>query len=326
MYAASLVRAIACDSDLELRCILYGVELLVYSSAVRTMSHRPSQVRDAHTSTPPLGRVRVLSALSLSLTVSTLAICIGTVFDAMSDGPVASLVLGWYAVFSAALSLSLDALACGLLVYRCWAVWEDARVVALVGLLYLGAYADALRVAGLCAAPDGLPGKYAHVQMPAHASGILGLGRAACTWLRPLDVLVTALLCARTLYVARRRPESASEDRLEKCGGDEFSPDEAEPVESAGSDWEGDGALVVVECALLYTLLGGACLATSMIDGETSLLCLSVYLLTRCIVHGHCNTGCVVPRKLLAVIGLRELGRELEKSASVKCYYLHPHS
>ncbi|KAI0358236.1 hypothetical protein OH77DRAFT_1421546 [Trametes cingulata] len=198
----------------------------------------------------------------------------------MDDALLPGTVFGWYRTPGAALALTLDVLACGLLLYRCWVVLQDTRVTAVLGFLYLGAYTAAL--GSLYAAPNTLPPNA--IGVPVLAQALSMAGRASRFWIRPesVDVLVTALLCSRAYYCyhrhlvqARHRPSDGPESDKR---WDSFDIEETEATEAAEASDEDSEADLVVECALLYAVLGGAWIASSFIDGETSLCFMAVYL------------------------------------------------
>ncbi|KAJ8497033.1 hypothetical protein ONZ51_g772 [Trametes cubensis] len=158
----------------------------------------------------------------------------------------------WYQTFGTAASIVLNLFSDALLIYRCYVIWNDVRVVLFPAALYLGSFA--LGIAQLIA--SGIP----------HSDYFAGfaqkLGTAYTSTIIGLEIIVTSLICVRILYVARRRDRAGAQTVAYYTGG----------------------MAVTVESALPCTLLGIAYLITFSRGDEVSIFFLSIYVMSTMII------------------------------------------
>ncbi|KAI0354390.1 hypothetical protein OH77DRAFT_1425957 [Trametes cingulata] len=240
--------------------ILYGVELVLYFMTVRAMldpKHKQSRASSRRSD-------------GFFLFFSTALLCLNTIFVATEavfgeemwivnadypggqDAYLGDFASVWYQTLGTAASIVLNLLSDGLLIYRCWVVWDDLRVVAFPILLYLGAFSVGLAQLYESSRP--------------HASYFAGLsqklGVAYTSSVISLNIIVSALICGRIYFAGRR---------YAKIVGIEV-----------GRDYMTASA-IIIESASLYTLFGIAYLISFSINSQTSIFFLSLYVMMTCI-------------------------------------------
>ncbi|KAI0327474.1 hypothetical protein GY45DRAFT_1338797 [Cubamyces sp. BRFM 1775] len=236
--------------------ILYGVVLVLYFMIIRTML-------DPKHKGPRSDRFFVF--------FSTALLCLNTVFFATDtvfgeemwivhadypggqDAYLEDNASVWYQTLGTAASIVLNLLSDGLLIYRCWVVWDDIRVVVFPALIYLGAFSAGLAQLYESGRPNAnyFAGLAQQLGI-AYTSSVIGL-----------NVLVTALICGRIYFASRRYAHVLGIEV-----GDEYK----------------SATAIIVESALLYTLTGVAYLVAFALDSETSIFFLSVYVMMTMIV------------------------------------------
>ncbi|KAH9850923.1 hypothetical protein C2E23DRAFT_734006 [Lenzites betulinus] len=238
--------------------ILYGVELVLYFMTVRAMFNPKQRRMDSRRS----DRFFVF--------FSTALLCLNTIFVATEavfgeemwvinadypggqDAYLGDFAAVWYQTLGTAASIVLNLLSDGLLIYRCWVVWDDKRVVIFPIVLYLGTFSVGL--AQLY--ESGRPNANYFVGLAAQ----LGVSYTSCVI--SLNIIVSGLICGRILYLSRRMAS------LSILGVD------GEYVTAAA---------ILVESAALYTLTGIAYLVSFAIASQTSIFFLSIYVMMTCI-------------------------------------------
>ncbi|KAI0755631.1 hypothetical protein C8Q74DRAFT_1304738 [Fomes fomentarius] len=168
------------------------------------------------------------------------------------DGYLGDFVSVWYQTFGTAASIVLNLLSDGLLIYRCWIVWDDVRVIAFPSIIYLASFS--LGIAQLI--ESGLP----------HSSYFAGvakkLGIAYTSTIIGLELIVTALICARILWAGRMYRQA-------------MGPDVGRAYTSA--------AAIIVESAALTSLWGIAYLVTFALGHDLEIFFLSIYVMMTCL-------------------------------------------
>ncbi|KAI0631495.1 hypothetical protein C8Q77DRAFT_1035889, partial [Trametes polyzona] len=236
--------------------IIYGIELVVYAMTIRALRHGR---RTQSTS-------RGVSVKTFLIVFSTILLLLNTVFVVTEalfgeemwivhadypgghDAYLADFASVWYQTWGTAASILLNLLSDALLIYRCYIIWGDVRVVLFPIVHYLATFA--LGIAQLIA--SGVP----------HSNYFAGLaqtlGTAYTSTIISLEVIVTALICVRLLPRARgRAPEPpCSQPRV---------------------------AAVFVESMLLSTLCGVAYLVPFALGSDLSVFFLSIYVMSTCL-------------------------------------------
>ncbi|KAI0668278.1 hypothetical protein C8Q78DRAFT_980799 [Trametes maxima] len=240
--------------------ILYGIELVLYFMTVRTI------LGTRHKQTRPGAK----SSDRFFLFFSTALLCLNTVFVATEavfgeemwivhadypggqDQYLADFASVWYQTFGTAASIVLNLLSDGLLIYRCYVVWDDIRIVLFPILLYLGAFS--VGIAQLY--EDGRPSAN-------YFAGLAQkLGVAYTSSVISLNIIVSSLICGRIYYAGRRYAHVVGID--------------------VGREYM-NAAAIIVESASLYTLTGIAYLISFSINSQTSIFFLSIYVMMTCI-------------------------------------------
>ncbi|KAI0057078.1 hypothetical protein BV25DRAFT_1469453 [Artomyces pyxidatus] len=236
-------------------CILYGVELVLYTMTMqKLLSHKTRRTRP--------DRFFIFFSTA-NLILITIYVAVQSVFGeemwiVNADFPggqgayLEEFAAVWYQTMGTTASVALNLLSDGLLIYRCFIVWSDVRVVIVPGLLYLATLA--LGIVELWA--SGAP----HDDFFAGLAANLGLSYYATSI--GLNVLVTCLITGRIMTIARTS---------NKYLGAEIS-----------QTYVGVAA-IIIESALPYTLSGIAFLVSYGMDSGISILFLSIYVMFTCV-------------------------------------------
>ncbi|KAL6306350.1 hypothetical protein BKA93DRAFT_729653 [Sparassis latifolia] len=236
--------------------ILYGVELVLYVTSMKTLL----ESRKRHKKASDLFFMWFSTTL---LVLTTIYMAVESVFGEEmwivnaefpgGDGAyLATYASVWYQTMGTAASFALNLLSDGLLIYRCYVVWNDRRVIVFPGILYIGTLG--LGIAQLYA--SGVPSG----DFFAGVAADLGLAYYATTV--GLNVIVTSLICGQILFWARRTRVVLGEDAARTYTG---------------------VAAILIESALPYTLCGIALLVSYGLNSEISILFLSLYVMSTCI-------------------------------------------
>ncbi|KAI0821783.1 hypothetical protein BC628DRAFT_1464255 [Trametes gibbosa] len=236
--------------------ILYGVELVLYFMTVRAMfnpKHRQMHSRGSD---------------KFFVFFSTALLCLNTIFVATEavfgqemwvvhadypggqDAYLDDFAAVWYQTLGTAASIVLNLLSDGLLIYRCWIIWDDIRVVMFPIVLYLGTFSVGI----VQLYESGRP----NANYFAGLAKQLGISYTSCVI--SLNLIVSGLIFGRILYLIRRVAHIVGVDR-------EYTT----------------AAAILVESAALYSLTGIAYLVSFAIESQTSIFFLSVYVMMTCI-------------------------------------------
>ncbi|KAI9066057.1 hypothetical protein FKP32DRAFT_437585 [Trametes sanguinea] len=232
--------------------IIYGVELTVYILTIQAIRRRPR----------PSSKDKLLVVFStILLLLNTIFVATESVFGEEmwvvnanypggSDAYLEDFASVWYQTFGTAASIVLNLFSDALMIYRCYIIWADVRLVLFPTVLYLATFA--LGIAQLVA--SGMP----------HSNYFAGLaqklGTAYTSSIISLEIILTALICGRILYVARRSERGS-----------------ARALAYTGS------AAITIESALPCTLLGIAYLVTFARGDDVSIFFLSIYVMSTCL-------------------------------------------
>ncbi|KAM5540176.1 hypothetical protein V8D89_006316 [Ganoderma adspersum] len=235
--------------------ILYGVELVLYFMTIRVISSRKRK----HAPTD-----------KYFLLFSTVLLLLNTVFVATEvvfgqemwivnanypggmDQYLGDFASVWYQTFGTAASIVLNLCSDGLLIYRCYVVWNDLRVIALPVLMYLASFS--LGIAQLI--DSGRPNAN-------YFAGLAkNLGIAYTSTIISLEIIATALICARIYWMGRRYGQAMGNE--------------------VGHAYT-SAAAIIVESMLLSTLTGVAYIITFARGDQVEIFFLSIYVMTTCI-------------------------------------------
>ncbi|OJT11895.1 hypothetical protein TRAPUB_11541 [Trametes pubescens] len=238
--------------------ILYGVELVLYFMTVRAMFNKKTrQTRSARSNT-------------FFLFFSTALLCLNTVFVATEavfgeemwivnkdypggqDAYLNDFASVWYQTFGTAASIALNLLSDGLLIYRCFIVWSDIRIVIFPILLYLGTFSVGIAQLVVSGQP-----KSNYFLGLAHT---LGVSYTSCVI--SLNLIVSGLICGCIVFRSRNIARQVGHD--------------------VGRDYV-TAAAIIVESAALYALTGVAYLVAFAINSQLEVFFLSVYVMMTCI-------------------------------------------
>ncbi|EIW52707.1 uncharacterized protein TRAVEDRAFT_53147 [Trametes versicolor FP-101664 SS1] len=233
--------------------IFYGIELAVYVLTIRALRHpgrRSSSMGDMF-----LVLFSTVLLLLNTIFVATEAVFGEEMWIVNADYPggqnayLVDFASVWYQTFGTAASILLNLLSDAFLIYRCYIVWADLRIILFPSVLYLATFA--LGIAQLVA--SGIP----------HADYFAGfaqkLGTAYTSTIIALEIIVTALIYARLLRLART------------CGS------------SAAARRYTSGAAIFIESMALSTLCGIAYLVPYAMGSDISIFFLSVYVMSTCL-------------------------------------------
>ncbi|KAL1943618.1 hypothetical protein VTO73DRAFT_4063 [Trametes versicolor] len=238
--------------------ILYGVELVLYSMTVRAMFGKKAR------------QTRSSRSNAFFLFFSTALLCLNTVFVATEavfgeemwivnkdypggqDAYLNDFAAVWYQTFGTAASVALNLLSDGLLIYRCFVVWDDIRVVLFPIVLYLGTFS--VGIAQLI--ESGKPQSSYFLGL-AHT---LGVSYTSCVI--SLNLIVSGLICGRIVYKGRTIARHIGFD--------------------VGRDYV-TAAAILVESAALYALTGVAYVVAFALNSQLEIFFLSIYVMMTCI-------------------------------------------
>jgi len=241
---------------IQVNSILYGVELVLY---FQTMSQLLRRDRDRMTKSDKFF-IGYSTALLILITIfmSTEALFgeeMWVLHANIPGGPAAYFEQNasiWYQTWGTAASVVLNWLADGFMIYRCFVVWNDYRVIIIPGILYLGTWALGILDVWASGSPgaDIFAGEAAHIVI-AYFSTTIGL-----------NVLLTVLICSRIIAQARRVR-------------DVFGAEGARTYTNA--------AAVIIESALPYTAAGIATVVSMGLNSDSSILMGSFFGMFACV-------------------------------------------
>ncbi|EGO00656.1 hypothetical protein SERLA73DRAFT_105004 [Serpula lacrymans var. lacrymans S7.3] len=176
--------------------ILYGVELVMYFTIVHTLFKKPFRTRSDHFFLLYSTALLVL----VSIDIATNAVWGEMMWingqDRVGGVPafIAEEVSVWYETLSSTSVVALIFLGDALLIYRLFILWESSYLVVIFPVLvYFGAFALAIIELVSAGVPGGdfFAGKSVNFGVPYYALTI------------SLNIIVTALICFRLLYLSR---------------------------------------------------------------------------------------------------------------------------
>ncbi|KAH7926990.1 hypothetical protein BV22DRAFT_1032333 [Leucogyrophana mollusca] len=158
----------------------------------------------------------------------------------------------WCQTVGAVAPIILQLMSDGLLVYRCFIVWADYRVIIFPCILWLATLVFGIIDAALSGAPSGdfWEGFAAQMGVTYYA---LSIG---------LNIVVTSIICGRILYQGRRIRQ-------------QFGPAMSRTYFSAAS--------IIIESALPYTISGIALVITFAISSGICILFQEIYVMFTCV-------------------------------------------
>ncbi|KAI0710890.1 hypothetical protein C8Q76DRAFT_75058 [Earliella scabrosa] len=239
----------------NLNAILYGAELLLYFASVSIILNGKDRSRRDN---------RLFLCFSTGLlAMITIYVAVQAVFGQEmwilhKDYPggsaayLADNAAVWYQTMGSAASVVLNLMSDGLLLYRCYIVWGDIRIIFVPCILYLATAALGILTCYISGVPDSnfFQGKAAQVAL-SYSSVVIGL-----------NFLVSTLISVRIFNLSRRVNGALGEDA-------------AKTYASA--------AAIIVEAAIPYTLFGLAYVVSLGLESPTSILFLSIYVMFTCI-------------------------------------------
>ncbi|KIP09675.1 hypothetical protein PHLGIDRAFT_86270 [Phlebiopsis gigantea 11061_1 CR5-6] len=240
----------------QFNMLMYGIELVLYSASVWLILTNKGKDRQNN-----MFFFWFSTALLVCITIQ---VAVQGVFGEMmwithADYPGGSAAYFednsavWYETLGSAASILLTLLSDWLLIYRCYIVWDSNwLVIAFPALLNVASGVMGILVCVYSGSPgsDFFAGLAVKTEL-AFRGIVLGL-----------NVIVTALICGRILYVAKGMRAALGHDA-------------ARTYTSA--------AAIVIESALPYTLFGIAYMVTLGVNSPTSIFFLCFYVLLTCI-------------------------------------------
>ncbi|GBE87855.1 hypothetical protein SCP_1200800 [Sparassis crispa] len=236
--------------------ILYGVELVLYFISIR-------QLVESYKATKKRVDIFYMWFSTGLLLLVTIFVAVQAVFGeemwivnaGFPGGDAAYLKMYasvWYQTMGTASTVILNLLTDGLMIWRCFVIWNDARIVAFPCLLYLATLAIGTTQLYYSGLPSG--------NFFAGLAADLGLAYYTCSI--GLNVLVTCFICGRILAFARRTKKTLGREAMRTYTST---------------------VSIIIESALPYSLSGIAFLITYGLNSDISILFLSFYILFTCL-------------------------------------------
>ncbi|OCH86031.1 hypothetical protein OBBRIDRAFT_738777 [Obba rivulosa] len=240
----------------NVNAILYGIELVLYYLTMRQLLQRKSGKR-TRSDKFFMGFSTALLFL-ITIYMSTEAIfgeemwIVNFDFPGGADAWFAVNAAVWYQTMGTASFVFLNWLTDALMIYRCFIVWNDYRVIVVPIILYLATWALGIIELVVSGEPGGdfFVGKAEQ------------LGLAYFSTTIRLNVLVTVLICVRILTYARRVEGTLGPSSTRTYTG---------------------AAALIIESALPYTLAGIAYLVSTGLNSGISILMGAFYGMFACI-------------------------------------------
>ncbi|KAI0631488.1 hypothetical protein C8Q77DRAFT_1074560 [Trametes polyzona] len=269
--------------------ILYGIELVLYFASVTVILKKKDKSN--------VDRRFFLYFSTALLLMITIYVAVQAVFGeemwiVHADYPggsaqyLADNAAVWYQTLGSAASIVLNLMSDGLLIYRCYVVWGDVRIVIVPFILYLGTAALGILTCYVSGTPNSnfFVGRAAQIAL-SYSTVVIGL-----------NVLVSTLICVRILARARQMRGVLGEDIVQTYTG---------------------AAALIVESALPYTLFGIAYVVSLGLNSPTSILFLSIYVMFTCV-----SPQMIILRVLMGRAWSREAGATLTRTA---LHFTTPH-
>ncbi|TBU46070.1 hypothetical protein BD309DRAFT_1017388 [Dichomitus squalens] len=286
MYINNIVFQTSHYVGILLDTIFYGVELVIYSASVRII------LRGKANGMPSRGSCRLLffsTGLLLPITLwvvsqAALGQDMWIAHPVNAEGSPRYLGINvvpmWYEIVGCVASLVLNTMSDGLLLYRCYIVWGDGRVIILPFIIYLATMSLGVLAVYVSDRPQSIL-LFGASQRLVLAYVSVGIS---------LNFLVSTLICVRILLLAKR---------LEVALGEEAAHTYT------------NTATLIIESALPYTLSGLAYLVALGMQSSTSILFMSIYVMFAClspqmivfrVLMGHAWTRDAVTRSTASVL------------------------
>ncbi|KAL6306352.1 hypothetical protein BKA93DRAFT_729644 [Sparassis latifolia] len=233
--------------------ILYGIELILYFSTIKALLR--SDRLDNNKS-----RIFFICFSTALLLLNTIYVAAEAVFGeemwiVNADYPGGSAAYleefasVWYQTLGSTASILMNLLTDGLLIYRCFVVWNDHRVIFLPCFMWIATFGLGITELYASGAPSG--DFFAGL---AEDIGIAYYSTSIC-----MNVIVTCLICGRVIYLGRIMQRNM---RVSHYTG-------AIPI--------------IIESAIPYTLFGIAFLVSYGLGSGISILFMSIYVMFTCI-------------------------------------------
>ncbi|KAI0370703.1 hypothetical protein BV20DRAFT_943459 [Pilatotrama ljubarskyi] len=235
--------------------ILYGIELVLYFASVSIILSGKDKTR--------AGNRFFLCFSTVLLLMITIYVAVQAVFGEEMwivnvDYPggsaqyLADNAAVWYQTLGSAASIVLNLMSDGLLLYRCFVVWGDLRVILLPGVLYLATAALGILTCYVSGKPnaDFFVGEAEQIAL------------AYSTVVIALNVTASTLICVRILFLTRQMRGALGSESVRMYTG---------------------AAALIIESALPYTLFGIAYVVSLGLNSPTSILFLSIYVMFTCV-------------------------------------------
>ncbi|KAI0057637.1 hypothetical protein BV25DRAFT_1909470 [Artomyces pyxidatus] len=235
-------------------CILYGVELVLYAMTMRRLLSFKSRSR---------ADVFFMVFSTTNLVLITIFVAVQSVFGeemwiVNADFPggqgayLQEYAAVWYQTMGTTTTVAMNLFSDGLLISRCFIVWNDFRVIIVPGFLYIATLALGIVELWASGAPhnDFFSGLAAHLGVTYYATSI------------GLNVLVTSLILGRILAFAHKSKRHFGDD---------------------GSSMYFSVASMIIESALPYSVAGIAFVVSYGMNSQVSILFLSFYVMFTCV-------------------------------------------
>ncbi|OCH85522.1 hypothetical protein OBBRIDRAFT_739746 [Obba rivulosa] len=241
---------------ISVNAILYGVELVLYFQTMSLLLKRDR--RRMSKSDKFFAYYSTALLVLITIYMSTEAVFgeeMWIVHASDPGGPAAYFEMNasiWYQTWGTASGVVLNWLNDGLMIYRCFVIWNNYRIVVIPGIIYVATWGLGILEIWASGSPGAnfFAGNAARIVL-AYFSTTVGL-----------NVLTTTLICVRILAQARRVQEL-----LGSGGGHAYT----------------NATALIVESALPYSLGGIAAIVSMGLNSDTSVLMGSFYIMFACI-------------------------------------------
>ncbi|EMD38814.1 hypothetical protein CERSUDRAFT_112546 [Gelatoporia subvermispora B] len=194
--------------------ILYGVELILYSMTIYAVSKTPKTRRPRSDKFFTLYSTALLIMLTIDISTNAFWGQQMWILDRGRPGGVPAFIADessiWYQTFGTTSSIVLILMGDALLIYRCFIIWgSNWLVIVLPILIYLANLALGILVLITAGTPGGqtFSGRTLDFGTPLYSMSI------------SLNIILTALICGRLLYISRRVRQTMGADAAELYTG-----------------------------------------------------------------------------------------------------------
>ncbi|EPS97201.1 hypothetical protein FOMPIDRAFT_81947 [Fomitopsis schrenkii] len=232
----------------NISAILYGIELIVYGVTVYALWTKPKRGR----SDTFFFCFSTSLLILLTIFYSTDAVfgeemyVVNANYPGGMDAYLAKYVNVWYQTLSTASPITANLLGDGLMIYRCYIIYNNVYIIVIPSLIWLGTFAAGILLLYASGNPNGnFFGGFA-----------ANCGLAYYTTEISLNFITTVLIIGRLLWISRYM-------------GRNLGPATSETYVNA--------IAIVVESALPYTICGIVYLVTYGVQSDISVLFLAIY-------------------------------------------------